>query len=94
MTLDVLSLGLMIPVLPNIVLGFMDGDTAGAAKVFGRGHSGRRGSRKLGCYETVASRRPVGVSLHTSQSGFSGLLNQGSVQPRSRQRRTIASATA
>ena len=34
-TLDVLSLGLMIPVLPSIVLGFMDGDTAGAAKVFG-----------------------------------------------------------
>jgi DHA1 family tetracycline resistance protein-like MFS transporter len=34
-TLDVLSLGLMIPVLPNIVLGFMGGDTAGAAKVFG-----------------------------------------------------------
>jgi MFS transporter, DHA1 family, tetracycline resistance protein len=34
-TLDVLSLGLMIPVLPGIVLGFMGGDTAGAAKVFG-----------------------------------------------------------
>ncbi|MBN9516506.1 MAG: MFS transporter [Alphaproteobacteria bacterium] len=34
-TLDVLSLGLMIPVLPTIVLGFMDGDTAGAAEVFG-----------------------------------------------------------
>ena len=34
-TLDVLSLGLMIPVLPSIVLGFMGGDTAGAAKVFG-----------------------------------------------------------
>jgi DHA1 family tetracycline resistance protein-like MFS transporter len=34
-TLDVLSMGLMIPVLPNIVLGFMGGDTAGAAKVFG-----------------------------------------------------------
>jgi len=33
--LDVLSLGLMIPVLPTIVLGFMDGDTAGAAEVFG-----------------------------------------------------------
>ena len=34
-TLDVLALGIMIPVLPTIVLGFMDGDTAGAAKVFG-----------------------------------------------------------
>ena len=34
-TLDVLSLGLMIPVLPTIVLGFMGGDTAGAAEVFG-----------------------------------------------------------
>jgi MFS transporter, DHA1 family, tetracycline resistance protein len=34
-TLDVLSLGLMIPVLPTLVLGFMDGDTAGAAEVFG-----------------------------------------------------------
>ena len=34
-TLDVLALGLMIPVLPTIVLGFMGGDTAGAAEVFG-----------------------------------------------------------
>src|SRR5258708_39843289 len=34
-TLDVLALGLMIPVLPKIVLGFMGGDTADAAKVFG-----------------------------------------------------------
>ncbi|HEY6714810.1 MAG TPA: TCR/Tet family MFS transporter [Reyranella sp.] len=34
-TLDVLALGIMIPVLPTIVLGFMDGDTARAAKVFG-----------------------------------------------------------
>jgi MFS transporter, DHA1 family, tetracycline resistance protein len=33
--LDVLALGLMIPVLPTIVLGFMGGDTAGAAEVFG-----------------------------------------------------------
>jgi MFS transporter, DHA1 family, tetracycline resistance protein len=33
--LDVLALGLMIPVLPKIVLGFMGGDTAGAAEVFG-----------------------------------------------------------
>jgi DHA1 family tetracycline resistance protein-like MFS transporter len=33
--LDVLSLGLMIPVLPTIVLGFMGGNTAGAAEVFG-----------------------------------------------------------
>ena len=34
-TLDVLALGVMIPVLPGIVLGFMDGDIAGAAEVFG-----------------------------------------------------------
>src|ERR1043166_4887635 len=33
--LDVLALGLMIPVLPKIVLGFMGGDTAAAAEVFG-----------------------------------------------------------
>ena len=33
--MDVLALGLMIPVLPQIVLGFMGGDTAGAATVFG-----------------------------------------------------------
>jgi DHA1 family tetracycline resistance protein-like MFS transporter len=34
-SLDVLALGIMIPVLPTIVLGFMGGDTAGAAEVFG-----------------------------------------------------------
>jgi DHA1 family tetracycline resistance protein-like MFS transporter len=34
-TLDVLALGLMIPVLPKLVLDFMAGDTAGAAEVFG-----------------------------------------------------------
>jgi DHA1 family tetracycline resistance protein-like MFS transporter len=34
-TLDVLALGLMIPVLPTIVLGFMAGDTAGAAEMIG-----------------------------------------------------------
>jgi DHA1 family tetracycline resistance protein-like MFS transporter len=34
-TLDVLALGLMIPVLPRLVLSFMGGDTAGAAEVFG-----------------------------------------------------------
>ena len=34
------------------------------------------------------------VSLQTSQSGFSGLLNHGSAQPRSRQRRTMAAATS
>ena len=33
--LDMLALGLMIPVLPTIVLGFMGGDTASAAEVFG-----------------------------------------------------------
>ena len=34
-TLDVLALGMMIPVLPTLVLGFMGGDTAGAAEMFG-----------------------------------------------------------
>ena len=33
--LDVMALGLMIPVLPTLVLGFMGGDTASAAEVFG-----------------------------------------------------------
>jgi archaellum biogenesis protein FlaJ (TadC family) len=33
--LDVLALGVMIPVLPGIVLEFMDGETAGAAEMFG-----------------------------------------------------------
>ena len=33
--LDVLALGIMIPVLPTMVLGFMDGNTAGAAEMFG-----------------------------------------------------------
>lgn len=44
--------------------------------------------------DAVATRRPVSVSLQTSQSGFSGLLNQGSAQPRARHRRTMAAATA
>ncbi len=34
-TLDCLALGIMIPVLPTIVLGFMGGNIAGAAEVFG-----------------------------------------------------------
>lgn len=34
-SLDVLALGVMIPVLPTIVLGFMGGNTAGAAEMFG-----------------------------------------------------------
>src|SRR5258707_12500422 len=34
-TVDVLALGVMIPLLPTLVLGFMAGDTAGPAKVFG-----------------------------------------------------------
>lgn len=33
--LDILSFGLMIPVLPKLVLSFMGGDTAAAAKMFG-----------------------------------------------------------
>src|SRR4029434_6763398 len=34
-TLDCLALGIMLPVLPTIVLGFEHGDTASAAEVFG-----------------------------------------------------------
>ena len=34
-TLDCLALGIMLPVLPTIVLGFLHGDTAEAAEVFG-----------------------------------------------------------
>jgi len=34
-TLDVLALGLMIPVLPQLILGFEGGDTAAAAKAMG-----------------------------------------------------------
>ena len=34
-TLDILALGLVTPVLPDIVLGFMGGDTARAAEVYG-----------------------------------------------------------
>jgi DHA1 family tetracycline resistance protein-like MFS transporter len=34
-TLDVLALGLMIPVLPSLILGFMDDDTARAAWAIG-----------------------------------------------------------
>jgi DHA1 family tetracycline resistance protein-like MFS transporter len=34
-TLDCLALGIMLPVLPTIVLGFMDGNTAAAAEMFG-----------------------------------------------------------
>ncbi len=33
--LDVMALGLMIPVPPTLVLGSMGGDTASAAEVFG-----------------------------------------------------------
>jgi DHA1 family tetracycline resistance protein-like MFS transporter len=35
MALEVLAHGVMIPVLPRIVLGFMDADTAGATEMFG-----------------------------------------------------------
>jgi MFS transporter, DHA1 family, tetracycline resistance protein len=34
-TLDCLALGIMLPVLPTIVLDFLDGDTAAAAREFG-----------------------------------------------------------
>ncbi|MGZ3461771.1 MAG: MFS transporter, partial [Archangium sp.] len=33
--LDILAMGMIIPVLPKIVLGFLNGDTARAAEVFG-----------------------------------------------------------
>ena len=33
--LDILALGLIIPVLPRLIEGFLGGDTAGAAKVYG-----------------------------------------------------------
>ena len=42
----------------------------------------RRARRRLVGYAERASRRPASVSLQTSQSGFSGLLNHGSAQPR------------
>ena len=87
--------GLLAPGLFTAHLCLAAGLAAGrAVSSRGRGSSGRGGRRELGCYEAVASRRPAGVSLHTSQSGFSGLLNHGSAQPCSRQRRTIAAATA
>ena len=53
-----------------------------------------RPRRRLGGYaEPPAGVRPR-VSLQTSQSGFSGLLNHGSAQPRSRQTRTTSGAIA
>jgi DHA1 family tetracycline resistance protein-like MFS transporter len=33
--LDMLALGIVIPVLPKLVLSFLDGDTAKAARVYG-----------------------------------------------------------
>src|ERR1041384_1606159 len=33
--LDMLALGIIIPVLPSLVVGFMGGDTAGSAEVLG-----------------------------------------------------------
>jgi DHA1 family tetracycline resistance protein-like MFS transporter len=33
--LDMLALGIIIPVLPGLIVGFMNGDTAGAAEVLG-----------------------------------------------------------
>ena len=34
-TLDMLALGLIMPVLPKLVLNFLGGDTANAAQMFG-----------------------------------------------------------
>ena len=59
-----------------------------------RAAAGRGGGRRVGRYGADTRRRPKSVSLQTSQSGFSGLLNQGSAQPRSRQRRTMAASTS
>ena len=33
--LDMLALGIIIPVLPTLVVGFMGGDTAGGAEISG-----------------------------------------------------------
>jgi MFS transporter, DHA1 family, tetracycline resistance protein len=33
--LDMLALGMIIPVLPGLIVGFMGGDTAGGAEVLG-----------------------------------------------------------
>ena len=33
--LDMLALGIIIPVLPGLIIGFMNGDTAGAAEILG-----------------------------------------------------------
>src|SRR6266851_3698512 len=49
--------------------------------------------RQQGSYRRVATRRPSGVSLQISQSGFSGLENQGSAQPRSTQVLTVRGLT-
>src|SRR4029450_12237663 len=63
-TLDVLALGLMIPVLPRIVLGFLGGDTASAAEMFGLFTTGWAGMQSF-CSPLLAvlsdryGRRPV-----------------------------------
>ena len=67
---------------------------AGRAVAPGRRRPSLGDDRGLGRYEAAAIRRPTSVSLQTSQSGFSGLLNQGSAQPHSKQRRTTAASTA
>ena len=33
--LDMLAIGIIIPVLPGLILGFMNGDTAGGAEILG-----------------------------------------------------------
>src|SRR5258708_10084625 len=49
--------------------------------------------RQRGSYPRVATRRPSGVSLQISQSGFNGLENQGSAQPCSTQVLTVRGLT-
>ncbi|MBM3650535.1 MAG: TCR/Tet family MFS transporter, partial [Alphaproteobacteria bacterium] len=63
-SLDVLALGIMIPVLPTLVLEFMQGDTAGAAVMFGLfatvwGLMQFLCSPLLGCLSDRWGRRPV-----------------------------------
>jgi DHA1 family tetracycline resistance protein-like MFS transporter len=66
---------------------------AGRAVAVGRSVVGSRRPGRLARHGSSAIRRPRSVSLQTSQSGFSGLLNHGSAQPRARQWRTSPGST-
>ena len=73
-TLDVLALGMIIPVLPELIeLGFMGGDTAGAAEIFGCFATAWAlmqfiFSPLLGALSDRYGRRPVHPDLHASAS--------------------------